>query len=163
MFHENCPVWDVLGKPSSLESRQKSITLAESRMMDWKSPGVVATHRILRQFFALYRSRIIWATRLRSISPWYRPSSQLLFVLIMVSLVRRRVLHVNVTAHPTPAWSAQQVVEAAALGDTGAVLLWDRDTIYGHSFRQRVAGLGLEEVVTAARPDLNYTPENRTS
>jgi hypothetical protein len=37
---------------------------------------------------------------------------QLLFVFVVLSLARRRVLHVNVTAHPTAAWTAQQMVEA---------------------------------------------------
>jgi putative transposase len=37
---------------------------------------------------------------------------QLLFVFVVPSLARRRVLHVNVTAHPTAAWTAQQMVEA---------------------------------------------------
>ena len=34
---------------------------------------------------------------------------QLLFVFVVLSLARRRVLHVNVTAHPTAAWTAQQM------------------------------------------------------
>ena len=76
---------------------------------------------------------------------------QLLFVFIALSLARRRVLPVNVTAHPTAAWSAQQVVEALPWSTTVRYLMRDRDGVYGHSFRNRVHGLGLEEVVSAAR------------
>ena len=75
----------------------------------------------------------------------------LLFVFIVLSLARRRVLHVNVTAHPTAAWSAQQVVEALPWSTTDRYLIRDRDGIYGQLFRNRVDGLGLEEVVIAAR------------
>ena len=32
---------------------------------------------------------------------------QLLYLFVVLSLARRRVLHVNVTAHPTAAWTAQ--------------------------------------------------------
>jgi hypothetical protein len=35
-----------------------------------------------------------------------------LYVFFVLSLDRRRILHVNVTAHPFAAWAAQQVVEA---------------------------------------------------
>jgi putative transposase len=63
---------------------------------------------------------------------------------------RRRVLHVNVTEHPTAAWAAQQVVEAFPDDPTPAYLLRDRDTIYGLSFRQRVKGMRILEVLTAA-------------
>jgi len=35
-----------------------------------------------------------------------------LFVLVVLAHHRRRVLHVNVTEHPTAAWTAQQIVDA---------------------------------------------------
>jgi putative transposase len=38
---------------------------------------------------------------------------QVLYVFFVLSLERRRILHVNVTAHPYAAWAAQQIVEAA--------------------------------------------------
>jgi len=37
---------------------------------------------------------------------------RLLYVFVVLSLERRSLLHVNVTSHPTAAWSAQQMVEA---------------------------------------------------
>ena len=42
------------------------------------------------------------------------PTAQLrvLFVLVILAHHRRRVLHFNVTEHPTAAWTAQQIVEA---------------------------------------------------
>ena len=54
-----------------------------------------------------------------------------LYVFFVLSLERRRILHVNVTAHPHAAWTAQQVVEA--VGPDGEVvrLIRDRDSIYG--------------------------------
>ena len=36
----------------------------------------------------------------------------ILYVFFVLSLERRRVLHVKVTAHPYAAWAAQQIVEA---------------------------------------------------
>jgi hypothetical protein len=37
---------------------------------------------------------------------------KVLFVLIVLAHDRRKVLHFNVTAHPTTQWAAQQLVEA---------------------------------------------------
>jgi hypothetical protein len=36
----------------------------------------------------------------------------ILFVLVILSHCRRRVVHFNVTAHPTSNWTAQQIIEA---------------------------------------------------
>jgi len=65
---------------------------------------------------------------------------------------RRQVVHFNVTAHPTALWTAQQLIEAFPEETAPRFLLRDRDSIYGEYFRSRVAGMGVEEVVTAARP-----------
>ena len=76
---------------------------------------------------------------------------QLLYVFVVLSLIRRRVLHSNVTAHPTAEWTAQQVVEAFPWETAPRLLLRDRDGVYGAGFRKRVASMGIAEVVTAAR------------
>jgi len=64
---------------------------------------------------------------------------------------RRRVLHFNVTEHPTAQWAAQQLVEAFPEAVSARYLLRDRDRIYGDYFRQRVRGLGLKEVLSGPR------------
>ncbi len=76
---------------------------------------------------------------------------EVLFVLVVLAHDRRRVLHFGVTAHPTAAWTAQQVVEALPWETRARYLLRDRDSIYGNAFRERGAGLGLEEILTAPR------------
>jgi putative transposase len=37
---------------------------------------------------------------------------QVLFVFVILAHERRRIVHVNVTEHPTAQWTAQQMVEA---------------------------------------------------
>jgi putative transposase len=64
---------------------------------------------------------------------------------------RRHVVHFKVTTHPTALWTAQQIVEAFPEETAPRFLQRDRDQIYGEYFRCRVAGMGFEEVVTAAR------------
>ncbi len=75
----------------------------------------------------------------------------ILYVFFVLSLERRRVLHFNVTRHPTAEWTAQQVVEAFPFDFPGHFLLRDNDKIYGMKFRDRVDGLGLEQIRTAFR------------
>jgi transposase InsO family protein len=76
---------------------------------------------------------------------------RLLFVFVVLSLERRRVLHVNVTEHPTSEWAAQQMIEAFPWETTLRYVIRDRDRIYGTNFQRRVAGLGLHEVPIAPR------------
>src|SRR6058998_625996 len=72
-----------------------------------------------------------------------------LFVLVVLVHHRRRVVHFNVTEHPTAHWTAQQIVDAFSDDSAPAYLLRDRDSVYGHVFRQRVKGMGIGEVLTA--------------
>jgi transposase InsO family protein len=78
-------------------------------------------------------------------------SFKVLFVLVILSNDRRRILHFNVTNHPTAAWTTQQLVEACGLDEIPKYLLRDRDAIYGEKFSQRARALGIVEVLTAYR------------
>ena len=76
---------------------------------------------------------------------------RLLFVFVVLSHVRRQVIHFNVTEHPTAEWTAQQIIEAFPWDTAPKYLLRDRDSIYGDWFRRRVKSMGIEEVLTAYR------------
>src|SRR5437773_4417508 len=60
---------------------------------------------------------------------------RVLFVLVVLAHRRRRVLHVNVTAHPTAEWTAQQIVDAFPEDTAPSYLLRDRDQVYVKSSR----------------------------
>jgi transposase InsO family protein len=76
---------------------------------------------------------------------------KVLFVFVILAHERRRIVHVNVTEHPTAQWTAQQIVEAFPWDEAPRYLLRDRDAIYGEPFQQRVGNLGIEEVKIAPR------------
>ena len=76
---------------------------------------------------------------------------RVLFVLVVLAHHRRRVVHFNVTEHPTAHWTAQQIVEALPDDSAPSYLLRDRDQVYGQQFRHRVKGMGIDEVLTAPR------------
>src|SRR3954468_9024214 len=74
---------------------------------------------------------------------------KVLFVFVVLEHDRRKVLHFNVTEHPTAPWTAQQIVEAFADRDTARYLLRDRDGRYNAEIRLRIQSLGMQEILTA--------------
>jgi hypothetical protein len=60
------------------------------------------------------------------------------FVLVVLAHARRRILHVNVTARPTSAWTRQQLREACPWDVTPRMLRHDRDAILDETFRRSV-------------------------
>jgi transposase InsO family protein len=76
---------------------------------------------------------------------------RVLFVFVVLSHERRRIVHVNVTAHPTAAWTAQQLREAWPWDDAPRFLIRDRDAIYGETLGDAAQALGIEEILIAPR------------
>src|SRR5579862_1276002 len=76
---------------------------------------------------------------------------QVLYVFLVLAHDRRRILHFNVTAHPTAEWTAQQLREAFAWDRAPRYLLRDRDRIFGDDFTKQVQNLGIQEVLSAPR------------
>jgi len=72
-----------------------------------------------------------------------------LFVFVVLLHDRRRVVHVNVTAHPTAAWTAQQLREAWPWDSAPWFVIRDRDGIYGPEVQATMQAMGIEEVVIA--------------
>ena len=73
------------------------------------------------------------------------------YVFLVLRHDRRRIVHFNVTTHPTARWAAQQIVEAFPFEEVPRFLLRDRDGIYSQDIRDRVEHMGIEEVLTAPR------------
>jgi hypothetical protein len=76
---------------------------------------------------------------------------RVLFVLVILSHDRRKIIHTNAVERPTAVWTAQQILEAVGAEEAPRFLLRDNDAIYGKMFRRRVVALRLVEVTTALR------------
>ncbi|OLB25505.1 MAG: transposase [Acidobacteria bacterium 13_2_20CM_58_27] len=76
---------------------------------------------------------------------------RVLFVLVVLSHARRRIVHFAVTEHPTQEWTLQQLREAFPWNQSPQYLLRDRDAIYGEHLVAVIEGMGIEEVLTAPR------------
>jgi putative transposase len=78
-------------------------------------------------------------------------SFRVLFVFVVLSHERRRVVHFGVTEHPTQEWTLQQMREAFPWDQAPRYVLRDRDAIYGNDFAAMTRDIGMEEVLTAPR------------
>ena len=76
---------------------------------------------------------------------------QVLYVFLVLAHDRRRIVHFNVTAHPTAEWTGQQLREAFPFDQVPRYLLRDRDGIFGREFRTDVAAMGIKEVLSTPR------------
>ena len=73
---------------------------------------------------------------------------QLVYVLVIMEIGSRRILHFNATPHPTADWTLQQFRECVA-GDEGyRFVIHDRDRIYSKELDASLKALGLSVLKT---------------
>ena len=76
-----------------------------------------------------------------------------LYAFVVLGLGRRKILHVEVTDHPTAEWLAQQIREALPWDTAPKFLVRDNDGAYGIVFRRRVFAMGIRD-----RPTMPHSP-----
>src|SRR6516162_9219060 len=76
---------------------------------------------------------------------------RVIYVFVVLEVGTRRILHSNLTEHPTAEWTAQQF-RMIVLGDQGhRFVIHDRDTIYSDGVDRTLGAMGLEVLKTPAR------------
>jgi putative transposase len=78
-------------------------------------------------------------------------SFRILYVFLVLAHDRRRIVHFNVTEHPTAEWTAAQLLNAFPWDKAPRFLLRDRDSIYGAAFQTQAKSMEIREVLTAFR------------
>jgi len=76
---------------------------------------------------------------------------QVLYVFLVLARDRRRIVHCNVTAHPTAELTGQQLRRAFPFEQLPRYVLRDRDTIFGNDFQNQVRDMDVREVLSAPR------------
>ncbi|TMH73901.1 MAG: transposase family protein [Betaproteobacteria bacterium] len=76
---------------------------------------------------------------------------RVLFVLVVLSHRRRRLVHFNVTEHPTAEWTARQLIEGCGQDESPRHMIRDRDQVYGERFSRQARLLDIREAVIAPR------------
>jgi transposase InsO family protein len=157
------------GRPRIDKDIRKLIVEMASTNVGWGAPrihgellklGITVCERTVQRYMPKRRappgSRQRWQTFMQnhlheSLAIDFAVTFDIIYVFFVLSVDRRRILHFNVTRHPTAEWTAQQVVEACPFELPGRFLFRDNDKIYGAYFKDRVDGLGLNQVTTAFR------------
>ena len=102
------------------------VTVSQAAVAKYMVRGRRPPSQTWRTFLANHATQIMAADFFVVPTITYR----LLFVLIILAHDRRRVVHVAVTAHPTAAWTAQQLREAFPEDHAPRYLLHDRDNAF---------------------------------
>jgi putative transposase len=74
-----------------------------------------------------------------------------IYVFVLMEHATRRILHANVTAHPTAQWTIQQLRNAILADHRYRFLIHDRDCIFPDELDQRMCHLGLRVLKTPPR------------
>lgn len=77
-----------------------------------------------------------------------------LYVFIVIKLGKRELIHINVTGHPTAAWTLQQLREAILSDHDYRYLLHDRDSIFSIDLDASVEKYGLHVLRSPYRTPL---------
>jgi putative transposase len=67
-----------------------------------------------------------------------------LYVFVVIEHRSRRLIHCNVTAHPSAAWTLQQLREAVGYEDRYGFLIHDRDSIFAKHLDESIRRLGIK-------------------
>jgi putative transposase len=70
------------------------------------------------------------------------------YVFVVMEIASRRLVHVNVTSHPTAAWTLQQFQEVLAMPHGDRFVLHDRDRIYSPWLDTAVTAMGVRVLRT---------------
>jgi hypothetical protein len=76
---------------------------------------------------------------------------RLLYVLIVIEHQTRRIVHCNVTTHPTAAWTLQQLREAIPSDHRYRFLIHDGDGIFSPQLDGSITHMGLRVLKTPPR------------
>jgi putative transposase len=81
---------------------------------------------------------------------------RLLYVFVVIEHRSRRLIHCNVTAHPSAAWTLQQLRETVGYEDRYKFLIHDRDGIFASHLDESIRALGIRVLKSAPHsPKMN--------
>jgi putative transposase len=103
-----------------------------------------SSSRHWRSFVRNHARAMVAADFLVAITAGFR----VLYVLVVMEIGSRRILHCTVTAHPTAAWTLQQFREAVPSDHNYRFLIHDRDSIFSTEVDAELQAFGLKVLRT---------------
>ena len=74
-----------------------------------------------------------------------------LYVFVVLSLDRRRIVHFNVTSSPTAEWTSLQLTQTFPFDTAPRFLIRDRDGIYGKKVLDTLKAVDIQQIVTSRK------------
>ena len=108
------------------------------------SPGTRVTSRRWSTFVWNHAQAIVACDFCVAMTATFR----ILYIFVVIEHTSRRLLHVNVTAHPTAEWTLQQLREAIPANHGYRFLIHDRDRIFSQTLDRSIGKLGLHVLKT---------------
>ena len=78
-------------------------------------------------------------------------SFRILYIFVAMEIGSRRILHTNVTEHPTAEWTNQQFREFLAFEHSYKFVIHDRDSIFSESLDEALRSFGVRPIRTPYR------------
>jgi len=129
------------------ELMKLGIKISEASVAKYMLPNPKPPSQTWRTFLDNHVSQLASVDFFTVYTVWF----EILFVFIVLAHDRRRIVHFDVTTHPSAEWTAWQMLEAFPFDTAPKYLLRDRDQIYGQEFRDQVAVMNMNEVPSAPR------------
>ena len=133
---------------SGWRARTRSEEPSASAASSWASATRLAATRSTRRSFLQNHAPDIWACDFFTVPTL---SFKTLYVFFFIEHGRRKLVHLNVTAHPTADWVWCQLIQATPWGDQTRFLLRNRDASFGKTFVGRARAIGIETVLSPFR------------
>jgi putative transposase len=112
-----------------------------------RGPGKRATSQRWATFVRNHAQAIVACDFCVTITATFR----ILYVFVVIEHASRRLLHVNVTAHPTAEWTLQQLRDAIPSDHRYRFLIHDRDRIFSQALDHRIRNVGCTILETPVR------------
>jgi hypothetical protein len=69
----------------------------------------------------------------------------IVYVFFIIDHARRKILHFNLTEHPTTQWVMQQLREAFPFDSAPKYLIFDRDRIFSPQVKQLIKNMDINQ------------------
>ena len=146
-------------QPNRIDAARRVSLALRARLFDWRGALVVVQpatmirwHRAGWRLLWRMKSRAAWSTFLKNHARGIlacdffvavTATFRMLYVFVVIEHGTRRLAHVNVTTHPSAAWTLQQLREVIADAEEHKYLIHDRDSLFARHLDGSIRVLGL--------------------
>jgi len=139
--HEDNPIWgeERIANELLLKLGVRVSPRTVRKYLPKRPPGQPRGDQLWSTFLKNHAKGVLACDFFVAVTATFR----LLYVFVVIEHGSRRLRHVNVTAHPSAAWTLQQMREVVSDTDDSRYLLHDRDSIFAKHLDDSIRALGL--------------------